>query len=212
MVNIKFKVPREVVLLPGGKDTNFIYQVNPPLKEKYVADVNAFEKLEDRVILISQLKSRLVCQALGDGVGSSRYFLNNLILLDDLMPTLVAKMLVYANLLRTHRLCEVVDFLDCSLINDVGPLHCKLKIKRLLYHLAIGMTKENVWNCNYLADKTKFPGVPEPCMLTEDFLDCIYRKTLLEPLDEDIFDYGKIETQGDGRQLMKLNLQLRFRK
>lgn len=212
MKKLKFKVPSEVILLPGDKDTNFVYQVKPSLKEKYVADVNTLETLQDRVFLISQLKSHLVCQTIGDGTSSSKCFLNNLVLLDGAMPSLVAKVLSEALLLKTRRLCEVVDLLDLILVDKFVPSFIKIKIKRLLYHLAIGMTKEEAWNCNYLADKTKFPAVPEPCIHTEEFLDFVYQKTFLEYINEEAFDYGRIELHGEGQQWIKLNLQLKFKK
>jgi hypothetical protein len=212
MEKIKIKVPSEVILLPGGKDTNFVYQVTPTLSDKYVEIVNAQENLHDRVTLISQLKSRLVCIALGDGRGSSRCFLDNLILLDDIMPNLVAKMLVYANLLKTHRLSEVVDFLDHLFSDDFGTSYCKFKIKRLLYNFSMGMTKEEAWGCNYLPAMAKFPSVPSPLLMTNEFLEFVYSKTYLENIDEKKYEYGMIEPIINGKQLIRLNLQLKFRK
>ena len=203
-------------LINAGGATNFKFNVIG-LDSALVDAINGIEtrsKIQDRIESVYDNGGRLVFRKI-----MSPTFANNLILIDSLLPTIVAEML----LCKFHKGQSLIRDI-CAELDHTNPCHYDLagnpnfyqyKIKRFLLEAALGMVPNTSWNgiydanggyivvkddgeiiCYHIYDKTIF----------ENYL---FYNTKLDTPGSTRHNFGRIETN-NGEMFFKLNLQVRF--
>lgn len=214
--SIKSQLGGLATLLNAGKTTNFVYQLDAPLQDLDVNRINAIEskhKIRDRLAAILE-KSRLHFLH-----AESDIFSNNLQLIDSALPKIIAESLQIFYGAEARLLSEIV-----SRLHRNNPLEFDLrlghpfyeyKIKRFLVDVALGMMPGQVWNGQYdstggyLVVKENGEVLCYHLYNRNEFEDYLFTHTKLETASSSRHNFGTLYEE-DGRQLFKLNLQIRF--
>ena len=145
--SIKSQLGGEATLLNAGKTTNFIYQIlnfKPTLKEiKSINNIDTKSKIKDRIQAIRNAGGQIKFTTPQQDI-----FKNNLVLIDSLLPNIIAEILQE---FFTSSLSSVKEITEN--LNKVNPLNYDTqfahtfydyKIKRFLTDVALGMTPSKV--------------------------------------------------------------------
>jgi len=217
--SIKSQLGGEATLLNAGKTTNFIYKLesfNPT--PEVIASTNEIEtrsKIKDRIAAINEMGGILTYTTLEQSV-----FKNNLVLIDSLLPNILAEII---KTFFTSNLSTIEEL--TTNINKVNPLNYdtsfahtfyEYKIKRFLTDVALGMTPSKVWTGiydatgGYLIVKENGDVLCYHIYNRNQFEDYLFANTKLETASSTRHEFGKIYEEN--RQLFfKLNLQIRFK-
>jgi HpaII restriction endonuclease len=217
--SIKSQLGADATLLNAGKSTNFIFQIEgfiPNQEEiKEINDIETRSKIKDRVKAIKGKGGKLKFIEL-----ENKVFKNNLVLIDSLLPDMIAVML---ETFFTSNLSSTLDLLKD--INFNNPLHYdtqfehnfyEYKIKRFLTDVALGMTPAKVWTGlydatgGYLIVKENGDVLCYHIYNRNIFEEYLFANTKLETASSTRNGFGKIYEQ-DGKFYYKLNLQIRFK-
>jgi HpaII restriction endonuclease len=217
--SIKSQLGVEATLLNAGKTTNFIYQVidfKPTKKEiDSINEIDSKSKIKDRIEAIKNKGGYLNFSNLEQDI-----FKNNLVLIDSLLPNIVAEIL---KTFFTTTLSSTKDLTEN--INSTNPLHFdtqfahsfyEYKMKRFLTDVALGMTPSKVWTGlydatgGYLIVKENGDVLCYHIYNRNQFEDYLYENTKLETASSTRHEFGKIY-ELDGNFYFKLNLQIRFK-
>jgi HpaII restriction endonuclease len=217
--SIKSQLGGDATLLNAGKTTNFIYQVTgykPTAKDlKLINDIDTKSKIKDRIEAIKIAGGKLRFATLEQDV-----FKNNLVLIDSLLPNIVAEII---KIFFTTTLSSVKDLTDS--INKSNPLNYdtqfahtfyEYKIKHFLTDVALGMTPSKVWTGiydttgGYLIVKEDGEILCYHIYNRNQFEDYLFASTKLETASSSRHEFGKIY-EGKGQFYFKLNLQVRFK-
>lgn len=217
--SIKSKLGGDATLLNAGKTTNFIYQVsNLKLTPKEVLAINEIDtksKIKDRIEAIKKQGGQLKFTTLEQDV-----FKNNLVLVDSLLPDIVAEII---KIFFTSTLSSIKDLTES--INKSNPLNYdtqfahtfyNYKIKRFLTDVALGMTPSRVWTGvydatgGYLIIKENGDILCYHIYNRNQFEDYLFANTKLETASSSRHEFGKLY-QDSGQFYFKLNLQIRFK-
>lgn len=217
--SIKSQLGGEATLLNAGKTTNFIYQVldfNPTKKEiDNINKIDSKSKIKDRIEVIKSKGGYLKFVNLEQDI-----FKNNLVLIDSLLPNIVAEIL---NTFFTTSLSSTKDLIEN--INIKNPINYdnqfahsfyEYKMKRFLTDVALGMTPSKVWTGvydatgGYLIVKENGDVLCYHIYNRNQFEDYLFVNTKLETASSTRHDFGKIY-EFDGHFYFKLNLQIRFK-
>lgn len=217
--SIKSQLGGDATLLNAGKTTNFIYQVlgfKPTAKE--IKAINAIEtksKIKDRIEAIKKQGGKLKFATLEQDV-----FKNNLVLIDSLLPNIVAEII---KTFFTTTLSSTKDLTES--INKSNPLNYDTqfahtfydyKIKRFLTDVALGMTPSKVWTGvydatgGYLIVKENGDILCYHIYNRNQFEDYLFANTKLETASSSRHEFGKLY-EDNGQFYFKLNLQIRFK-
>jgi type II restriction enzyme len=147
--SIKSQLGGEATLLNAGKTTNFIYQVldfkATSGEIESINEIDTRSKIKDRIEAIKSKGGRLKFINLEQDI-----FKNNLVLIDSLLPNIVAEIL---NTFFTTSLSSIKDLTEN--INSNNPINYdnkfshsfyEYKMKRFLTDVALGMTPSKVWS------------------------------------------------------------------
>jgi len=217
--SIKSQLGSDATLLNAGKTTNFIFQIlgfKPTAKE-----VNTINEIDTK----SKIKDRI--EAIRNGGGKLKFitpqkdiFKNNLVLIDSLLPNILAEM---TKSFFTTNLNSVKDLTEN--INKLNPLNYdtqfahtfyEYKVKRLLTDVALGMVPSEVWtgvydaSGGYLVVKENGDVLCYHIYNRNQFEDYLFANTKLETASSTRHEFGKIYEE-DGQYYFKLNLQIRFK-
>ncbi len=217
--SIKSQLGGEATLLNAGKTTNFIYQVlgfKPNEKEiKAINDIDTKSKIKDRIEAIKNVGGKLKFITPQQDI-----FKNNLVLIDSLLPNIVAEI---TKLFFTTSFSSIKDLTES--INKANPLNYDTqfahtfydyKIKRFLTDVALGMTPSKVWTGiydatgGYLVVKENGDVLCYHIYNRNQFEDYLFANTKLETASSTRHEFGKIYEEG-GQFYFKLNLQIRFK-
>jgi hypothetical protein len=217
--SIKSQLGGDATLLNAGKTTNFIYQVNNlDLTPKQITTINEIEtksKIKDRIDAIKTQGGKLTYTTLEQDV-----FKNNLVLIDSLLPNIVAEII---KTFFTTTLSSIKDLTDS--INKANPLNYDTqfahtfydyKIKRFLTDVALGMTPSKVWTGvydatgGYLIVKENGDILCYHIYNRNQFEDYLFANTKLETASSSRHEFGKLY-EDNGQLYFKLNLQIRFK-
>lgn len=215
--SIKSQLGSPATLLNAGQTTNFIYNVSPGLHPDDVEIINNIDlnsKIMKRLAAIADKSIMLDFQSL-----QSKMFQNNLVLIDSLLPEILAKIIqkYYSSELKTLK--ELVDWLEklnpLQFDSSDGHEFYSVKIKRFLTDIALGMMPSKCWTGQYEASGG-YLIVKEDgdviCYHVYDknfFEDYLLNNTKLDTGSSRRHQFGTIYTD-DNRQKIKLNLQIRF--
>lgn len=196
--------------------TNFKFRVEG-INGTDADEVNAIDtrnKIQDRIEKIYEKGGYLVFDKV-----CSTTFSNNLILVDSLLPTVVAEMLLckfYKGKSLVSDICaELFNSNPCHFDLSGNPHFYEYKIKRFLLESALGMVPNTAWDGNYDANGG-YIVVREDgeiiCYHLYDknlFENYLFHKTKLDTPSSTRHGFGKVEIE-DGEMFFKLNLQVRF--
>lgn len=147
-------------------------------------------------------------------------FKNNLVLIDSLLPNILADII---KTFFTSDLSAIEEL--TSNINETNPLNYdttfahtfyEYKIKRFLTDVALGMTPSKVWSGiydatgGYLIVKENGDVLCYHIYNKNQFEDYLFANTKLETASSTRHEFGKIYEE-DGQLFFKLNLQIRFK-
>lgn len=216
--SIKSQLGGASTLLNAGNTTNFIYNIkNLLLSDNQVNKINQIDgnsKIKDRIFEIKHLGGHLEFQTT-----ECEIFKNNLTLIDSLLPDILAACLqiFFSSDLKTIK--QITDKLekDNPLHFDIKDNHrfYEYKMKRFLVDVALGMMPSKVWNGQYdatggyLIVKDDGNIVCYHIYNRNDFESYLYNNTKFETASSTRHNFGTVE-KIDGKQILKLNLQIRF--
>jgi len=220
--SIKSYLGSNPTLFNAGKSTNIIYKINGDLSKKDVDNLINLNSYTERVNYIFENGFKLNYIDY-----SGNIFKSNLVLIDSLLPEILANMLLYKYIDGINSMTELLN----KLKND-NPCNYNLahdhkfyeyKIKRLLVDSALGMTGAKVWDGLYNATGG-FIIVKKTGELVcfhiynwNDFQNYLINKTKLESPDSspNRCDFGRLLTAKEvglkSGYYIKLNFQIRFR-
>ena len=223
--SIKSQLGNEATLLNAGKTTNFIFEIESnSFSIQDIEHVNSLfikrgekesKDIRGRIKAIHEKKGNLKFVTLEKDV-----FKNNLILIDSLLPNILAEITLtfYASNLNS------IDELTKD-TNKTNPLNYdnqfahafyEYKIKRFLTDVALGMTPAKVWNGiydatgGYLIVKENGDVLCYHIYNRNQFEDYLFQNTKLETASSTRHEFGEVYSE-NGKNYFKLNLQIRFK-
>lgn len=217
--SIKSQLGGDSTLLNAGKTTNFIYQIlGAEFSESEIEKINDIDtksKIKDRISAIGNQGGKLVFLTLEQEI-----FKNNLILIDSLLPDILAE-IIY--LFYSSKFSSVKAI--CEEITSTNPLNFdtqfshsfyEYKIKRFLTDVALGMMPSKVWTGQYdatggyLIVKENGDVLCYHIYNRNQFEDYLFENTKLETASSSRHDFGTIYKSVNCELYFKLNLQIRF--
>ena len=223
--SIKSQLGNPSTLLNAGETTNFIYKIeNNSLSKQDIEYINSLfiksgEKLKTdikgRVRAIYEKNAKLSFVN-----PQKQIFSNNLILIDSLLPQILASVLLqfvssnYSSLVDLVRITEEENPLKFDMTNK--HLFYNYKIKRFLTDVALGMMPSKVWageydaTGGYLIVKADGEILCYHIYNKSEFENYLIANTKLESAGASKHKYGEIYEE-NGQLYFKLNLQIRFK-
>lgn len=215
--SIKSQLGSPSTLFNASGATNFVYELSghvltPAEKEtfhnfKYFKD--KFEYLDSLGVDVSFVKP------------DNDVFNSNLMLVDTNMALIIGKMLENFYRGKASKVTELTDLCVaqnvCSINDDNKDVFYAYKIKELMTNIALGMMPASPWNGNYEATGGYIIVKEDGDVLCyhiynrNEFREYLFNNTRFETPSKSKHHFGVIE-EGDGKQILKLNLQIRFLK
>lgn len=216
--SIKSQLGGDSTLLNAGKTTNFIYKIenfNPTdLDLDKINNIDSKSKIKERLEEIKKLGGKLKFENLEQDI-----FKNNLVLIDSLLPNLVAELLLTFFTSNLNTIKELsADISKRNPLNyDTQFSHSfyEYKVKRFLTDVALGMMPSKVWGGTYdatggyLIVKENGDVLCYHIYNRNHFEDYLYNNTKLETASSSRHKFGKIFYENNELKF-KLNLQIRF--
>ncbi len=223
--SIKSQLGSPSTLLNAGKTTNFIYRIEGEMKSSEIERINSLNvkrgskesaDIKGRLNAILENGCNLVFYQTEKSI-----FSNNLVLIDSLMPEILAQIVLSFYSGESPRLSNLV-----SKISEHNPLKFDTrnehkfydyKIKKFLTDVALGMMPSTVWSGKYdatggyLIVKNDGDVLCYHIYNRNQFEDYLLNNTKLETASSSRHDFGEIYVE-NRNLLIKLNLQIRFLK
>ena len=225
--SIKSEIGEPPTLLNATKLTNFKYKLSKNLSEDQVAQINSMmdkkghADIKGRVRAILNEHVSLEFSTINPDAKGRYIFLENLMLVDSMLPQIISHLLVMSYSEDTRLLDALTDKL--SEINPIGyPMKTnnkqyEAKVRRFVTDVALGMVPGVPWEAAHQV----YGMLVVNTMGEIDCYHIIYRKSLEDYLYKNLkfetasaskHGFGIIETGLDGCQYFTLGLQLRFTK
>ena len=218
--SIKSQVGSNSTLLNASRATNFCYQLSgsklTTADVEYINKIETKQKILDRVKEIIKRGCSLEYNNMDDAI-----FKNNLVLIDSLLPQIVAKILVMCYSTGKYDLKENAAEIakENPLRYDTSSSHAfyEYKIKNLLVASALGMVPHTPWNGKYDANGGYLIVKENGDVLCYHFYDrnlfedYLFENTKLETPSTSRYDFGEIFWGSDDNLYFNLNLQIRFK-
>ncbi|WP_251197297.1 HpaII family restriction endonuclease [Anaerotardibacter muris] len=212
--SIKSELGHSPTLLNASKATNFIFTVRG-LSEEDISRINAIDsrsKIKDRIGEIYSSRGSFSYAGM-----VSEVFEENLILIDSLLPDIVANMLLIAYSRDISSVKDLVEILACE--NPCGFKRADVyayKIRKMLCACALGMKPSTLWdgseeaNGGYILVKKDGEVLAYHIYNREAFELYLLEHTCLERPSTSRHDYMSLY-ENNGEVQIKLNLQIRFK-
>ena len=217
--SIKSQLGNPSTLLNAGETTNFIYKIDGAnINQQEIEEINNISsksKIKDRILEIKNKGGKF------EFVKTQRtVFSNNLILIDSLLPQILANIVL--NFYSTSH-SNTEDLV--TLTEDANPLKFdttdkhlfySYKIKRFLTDIALGMMPSKVWTGEYDATGGYLIVKADGEILCyhiynkNEFENYLLANTKLETASSSRHGFGEIYKE-NGELYFKLNLQIRFK-
>ncbi len=218
--SIKSKLGSPSTLINAGKTTNFIFQIDPPVSETRLIGLN--QKIDSKELGIKEA----VCLIFKQGsrlkfTGTqSLNFSQNLKMIDSLFPSIVAEIVLAYFKKEGILVSDLLDQLEkrnpCDYdLSQSHPFY-QYKFRNFLAECALGMTPNSKWsgkldaNGGYIVVKEDGDILCYHLYNMNEFKEYLFHNTKLETASSTRNDFGRIY-QEDGKQFIKLNLQIRFK-
>lgn len=216
--SIKSQLGNPSTLLNAGKTTNFIFRVNNLNIDKVEIDeinsINTKSKIKDRIESISKLGGNFQFIETEQLI-----FSNNLILIDSLLPEILAEIVFNFYNSNSSKIMDLVSNIEITnpLNFDTSNKHkfYTYKTKRLLTDIALGMMPSKVWSGEYDATGGYLIVKEDGDILCyhiynkNEFENYLITNTKLETASSTRHDFGTLYNK-NGDLFFKLNLQIRF--
>lgn len=216
--SIKSQLGGNSTLLNASQATNFQFKIEGGnLSDNDMVRINkisSHSKIRKRIEEIEKLGNSLIFQKINKSV-----FKNNLILIDSLLPEIIANSLLYYNKGEAKFLKEIVALLKTKnpLKYDLSSNHnfYSYKIKRLVMDVALGMTPTKIWGGRYdatggyLVVKGDGEIVCYHVYSKNEFEEYLLSNTRFETSSSTRNKFGSIYKTDSG-YFFNLNLQIRF--
>lgn len=215
--SIKSKLGGASTLVNASGATNFIFEINPPLGNDLIKEINIINtksKIRDRIATINFHGSDLFFVSM-----QNNNFKRNLTMIDSKFPEIIGEMLKLFFKGEGSKISELT-----SQINTINPCtydlandhpYYEYKIKNFLTDSALGMTPMSVWsghydaNGGYIIVKENGDLVCYHIYNRNEFQEYLFKNTKLETPSSTRHGFGVIY-QENNKQYFKLNLQVRF--
>lgn len=212
--SIKSQLGRPSTLLNASRATNFIYNLNGNLD---IENVNLFNEKKNFIEKFTILKNNKIELEFIETENS--IFRNNLVLIDSLLPDIIANVLIYSSQTNNTTLSYLVDrLIEVNPIKyDLSQKHnfYEYKLKHLLTDIALGLMPSKVWKGiydatgGYLVVKEDGEILAYHIYNKNEFENYLFENTMLIRASTTRHDFGIIYEE-NGLQKLKLNLQIRF--
>ncbi len=216
--SIKSQLGNPSTLLNAGKTTNFIFKINGINFSQ--TDINSINSIDTRSKIKDRIEYIKNCGGSLNFIGTEQQiFSNNLVLIDSLLPSIIANMLLD---FYTSSNSKVVDLI--SKIEKTNPLKFDVtnqhkfytyKTKRFLTDVALGMTPSKVWDGQYDATGGYLIVKEDGEILCyhiynkSEFENYLINNTKLDTASSGRHNFGVVYRK-DKELLFNLNLQIRF--
>lgn len=217
--SIKSQLGSPSTLLNASSATNFIYRLTTNIPEEAINEINNTHSQHNRIAKIMQKGVNLQYTRIEPSKTRGSIFECNLVNVDSSLPEIIALLLLYFYRYECPTIQGLTDILAKE--NPLGfnmayhHTYYETKIKRLLMHTALGMTPTSIWNGKYQANggylviRSDGEIVCYHIYNKNEFEDYLFNNTKMDSPSRQRHDYGYIYNL-DGREYMKLNLQIRF--
>ena len=218
--SIKSQLGGASTLLNAGKTTNFIYEIkNCSLTNDFIEKTNSINtrsKIKDRLNAIINNSCKIQFTQTEKEV-----FGNNLILIDSLLPNILAEITFDFYTSNSSKIIDLVENIENNNPLNFNTVNnhkfYEYKIKKFLTEVALGMMPAKVWNGiydatgGYLVVKEDGEILSYHIYNKNKFENYLFHNTKLETASSSRHDFGNIYEER-GRYFIKLNLQIRFLK
>ncbi|MBF4464519.1 HpaII family restriction endonuclease [Flavobacterium sp. LC2016-12] len=224
--SIKSQIGEAATLFNASQLSNFTFEViDTEINDQEINEINSLfikrgskllKDVKKRTKNIFEKNGTLLFKAIEKPI-----FSNNLILIDSLLPSILAKILVYYYSGKATLTTELINILEVEnpLNFDKTNNHefYRYKIKRFLTDVALGMLPSRVWSGiydttgGYLIVKEDGDILCYHLYNKNDFENYLLNNTKLETGGGNKHKFGDLYRK-DGKLFFKLNLQIRFTK
>lgn len=216
--SIKSKMGSYSTLINSSRATNFTYHIEGvTLTDTQINEINAIStkgKIRDRIAKIKASGGELTLIGIDSSV-----FNNNLVMIDSNMPQIVSELLLLYYSGTGSRLNHLSNILQENNPLGYNTTHnhkfYEYKIKRLLSDAALGMKPATMWtgifeaNGGYLVVKEDGEVLCYHIYNSNEFESYLLNTSFIDTPSSTKHDFGTVEVV-DGKQVFKLNLQVRF--
>ncbi len=214
--SIKSQLGSPSTLLNASKATNFIYELSKKLTEDQINEINSTKNFIDKFNKLENFGVKLKFTNTEKPI-----FSNNLILIDSYLPKITANLML---LFFSSKITSITELTEK--LRDFNPMNYDLsfhhnfyeyKLKHLLTDIALGLMPAKVWTGKYDATGGYLIVKEDGNILAyhlynrNEFENYLFHNTRLETASTTRHDFGHIYQEND-KQMMKLNLQIRFKK
>ena len=213
--SIKSQLGSPSTLFNASGATNFIYELsghtlNAEEKDKF----HNFRLFKDKFEYLDSLGVNMSFIKPDNDV-----FNSNMMLVDTNMSLIIGEMLENFYRGKANRVTELTDLCAtkniCNISNDNKEVFYSYKIKELMTNIALGMMPASSWSGNYEATGGYIIVKEDGDILCyhiynrNEFREYLYNNTRFDTPSKSKHHFGVIE-EADGKQILKLNLQIRF--
>ena len=213
--SIKSQLGSPATLLNASCATNFVYELSGHTLTESEKDTfhniklfkNKFGYLDSLGVNVSFVKP------------DNAVFNSNLMLVDTNMALIIGKMLESFYRGKANKVAELADLCVtqnvCGISDDNKGVFYTYKIKEFMTNIALGMMPASPWNGNYEATGGYIIVKEDGDVLCyhiynrNAFRGYLFNNTRFETPSKSKHHFGVIE-EVDGKQSLKLNLQIRF--
>lgn len=213
--SIKSQLGRPSTLFNASGATNFIYELSGhTLTEAEKDTFHGFKKFKDKFEYLDSLGVNVSFVKADNDI-----FNSNMMLVDTNMSMIIGEMLenFYRGKAKTVKeltnLCVVNN--RCRISDGNKDIFYAYKIKELMTNIALGMMPASPWSGNYEATGGYIIVKEDGDVLCyhiynrNEFREYLYNNTKFDTPSKSKHHFGVIE-EADGKQILKLNLQIRF--
>ncbi len=213
--SIKSQLGSPATLLNASSATNFRYELcGHVLSAEEIASVNSKRLFKDKFAQLDAMGTTTRYVSMDSAVCEA-----NFKIIDTSLPLIVAELLkgYYSG-----SCSKTVDLLSYCITSDachvgrlLAPMFYEYKIKELLNNVALGMMPASPWQGNYNASGGYIIVKDDGEILCyhiynrDEFREYLLKNTKLDTPSRSRHDFGRIYAE-DGKQYIKLNLQIRF--
>ena len=213
--SIKSQLGSPSTLLNASGATNFLYELKG--RKMTVEEIETFDGLKGykrKFEFLDTLGVSLKFYKI-----ENKIFQSNLMLIDTFMPDIVAYMIEMhfrkkaVKVEDLTKLCAVKNI--CNVETNDNYVYYSFKIKELLTGVALGMMPNTPWKGNYAATGGYIIVRDDGDVLCyhiynrNEFREYLFNNTKFDTPGSTKHNYGYIEEK-DGKQVLKLNFQIRF--
>lgn len=214
--SIKSQLGSPSTLLNASKATNFIFKLSKKLTEDQINEINSTKNFTDKFEKIEKFGVKLKFTKTEKAI-----FSNNLILIDSYLPEITANLILLFFSSKITSISELTEKLRAfnPMNYDLSFHHnfYEYKLKHLLTDIALGLMPAKAWTGKYDATGGYLIVKEDGNILAyhlynrNEFENYLFHNTRLETASTKRHDFGKIYQENDN-QMIKLNLQIRFKK